>query len=137
MTTTKDGECAWTRRTCEALTRLGCKVRAIVATRRQQPGWPDRWLCHERWHGHLEFKGVETKLTTLQRIVIREINLRQPGTAFVVRRAGPDADAGYIEDHDENELWRFDDAAGLLEGLATLRLHYVNNARKENGQTAL
>lgn len=129
----KKKECAWTRSICQKLEAHGCKVRSIVASRMQQPGWPDRWVTHRLWHGHLEFKGEDTVLTALQRIVIRDINLRQPGTAFVVRCAQKPnwPEAGRIEDHDGKVLHEFDNVRGLLAGLHHLRASCIHSAKED------
>jgi hypothetical protein len=102
-----------TRDLCAELTKLGAKVRVIQGGARfQQSGWPDRWLCHPAWHGHLEMKDVNGSLSSLQRSVIRDINARCPGTAFVVRFPNT------LEDSDGNVLGMWYNEAGLLALLA-------------------
>jgi hypothetical protein len=75
-----------TNELCKALEDVGAYVKAHVASAMNPSGWPDRWLCHRLWHGHIEFK-LGTSLTPLQAKRIKEVNRRQPGTAFVVRFA--------------------------------------------------
>ena len=101
-------ESEWTRRVCKEMEQSGAVVRSIVARKRQAPGWPDRWIGHPWWHGHLEFKGAETRLTKLQEIVIRRIVARRPGTAYVVRFPG------ILEDHEGVKLGDFTGGLGLL-----------------------
>lgn len=78
-----------TRRLCAELRELGCIVRSIVGTRMQEPGWPDRYLCHRLWHGHLEFKLWHEQLAPLQRKRAHDLNVRQPMTCLVVRHGAP------------------------------------------------
>lgn len=78
-------ECVLTRDLCTALECCGAYIKPHVASVFNQPGWPDRWVCHRLWHGHLEFKRDKEQLSPLQRKRIAEINKRQPATAFVVR----------------------------------------------------
>ena len=88
-------ESARTRQLCAALQKRGAIVHAlqIVVTddgeeqqvRAQSPGWPDRWLCHPLWHGHLEFKAWNGRLTDKQRYVLKKLHLLQPYTALIVR----------------------------------------------------
>jgi len=101
-------ECAWTRKMCRELERCNAVVFACVAHKMQAPGWPDRWVCHRRWRGWLEFKGDNTRLTALQRKRIRDLNDRQPGSAFVVRHPNR------IEDCDGNLIATFNSAIELL-----------------------
>ncbi len=78
-------ESAQTRALCHGLRECGALVKSHVGNRMQGSGWPDRWICHPMWQGHLEFKGEHGKLSTIQRRMIDEINIRQPGSAFVAR----------------------------------------------------
>jgi hypothetical protein len=82
-----------TRTLCRALEERGALVKAHAASRMNAPGWPDRWVCHRLWHGHLEMKRGDEPLTPLQRRRAAEIDARQPGTVFVVRleRGGPES----------------------------------------------
>ena len=105
---TATSECAWTRDVCAYLRdRLACIVKAEFAgSKFQQPGWPDRWLCHTLWVGWLEFKGDETRVTLLQRKRMADIWNRQPASVFIVRRG---VDCNLIQHHYDDELlglWR-------------------------------
>lgn len=91
----------------------GAVVLALVAGKRQSPGWPDRYVCHPAFHGWLEFKGENTRLRPLQRAVMERLNLRRPRTALVVRAPGR------VEDHEGRLLDEFDGTGGSL--LAALR----------------
>lgn len=81
----KSTETKLTRELCRALEKLGALTLSLTASRYQQPGWPDRWVCHRAFTGWLEFKGPDTQVTPLQLERMRQINERSPGSAFVVR----------------------------------------------------
>lgn len=98
-------ESKWTRKICCEMEECNAIVTAMVASMMQQPGIPDRHVCHAHWGGWLEFKGERTRLTDVQKIFVREQNRRRPGTAFVVR--APDR----IEDH-EGVLVSYFDGTG-------------------------
>lgn len=100
-------ESKWTREVCKELEELGAKVVAFVAQKMQEPGIPDRYICHRFWRGFLEFKGATTRLQTNQRMFISAINLRG-GNAFVVRYPG------FVEDVRGTVLGKFDDGTELL-----------------------
>lgn len=105
-------ESEWTRDICAGIRLCNGIVQAIVGSKMQDPGWPDRFICHRYWRGHIEFKGAKTRLTDKQRIIIRGLRERQPGSAYVVRY--PDR----IEDHEGELLATFDGTAlGLLKTL--------------------
>lgn len=104
-----------TRALCEDLKRLNTKIFSIVGNRMQEPGIPDRYISHKLWHGWIEFKDEGTQLTEKQAYLIRELNKRQPASAFVIRF--PDR----IEDHEGSLMIRFVDAKDLLKRLFLLR----------------
>lgn len=79
-------ETKWTGEICEQLRKLGDEVFAAVASSFQQPGWPDRHVVSVHGIWWLEFKGVKTKVTAAQRVRIKAVNRRRPGTACVVRK---------------------------------------------------
>jgi len=108
----KEGQ--WTRKVCASLKKCNAVIFACVAQAMQEPGWPDRWICHRRWRGWLEFKGVNTRLSAIQRKKIDDLNARQPGSAYVVRQPG------IVEDTKGNELARFTTAVELLKILEEL-----------------
>jgi hypothetical protein len=111
-----------TRAFCAALAARGALVKAHVASLMNDSGWPDRWICHRLWHGHLEFKGPRTAVTALQAKRIREVEARQPGTAYVARFVGE----GFVqlEDADGAVLWgpgSTSEPLVFLRALAALR----------------
>lgn len=66
--------------------QLACIVKVeFSASRYQQAGWPDRWLCCPIWTGWLEFKGENTRVELLQIERMKEIWIRNPGGVYVVR----------------------------------------------------
>ena len=62
----------WSR----CLRAAGAKVVAIVGTGVQEPGLPDRYVCHRRWRGWIEGKKDGGKLSTAQVIFLREMTQR-------------------------------------------------------------
>jgi hypothetical protein len=74
-----------TRELCKGLVKLGCMIQARVGSKRQAPGWPDRWLCHTLWTGHVEFKGRDTAIEPLQLKIVRDLNAIRPDTAYIAR----------------------------------------------------
>lgn len=116
-------ESGLTRELCEQLEDCGAYIKAHVASYMNASGWADRWVCHRLWVGHLEFKGPTTKLEPLQAKRIREINKRQPGTAFVCRFTQMQSDLHWmrIEDADGIVLGGVGTALALLALLAELQ----------------
>lgn len=78
-------ESEFKRRVLDGVTRCNGMVFHIVASMMQEPGWPDEYIQHRYWRGFLEFKGKNTRLSAKQKIIIRELNERCPGSAYVVR----------------------------------------------------
>ena len=78
-------ESYYTRELCKALERVGCKVDAIVGSRMNKKGRPDRYICHLDWHGWLEAKLNDKPLDPYQIDWHVHQTRRQPGSAFVVR----------------------------------------------------
>ena len=104
-----------TRGMCRALEALGAMTYPLVAGRYTPSGWPDRYLHHRRWHGFIEFKSPSREVEPLQRRMLRELNARCPGSAFVVRLPYT------VEDASGKVLSTFDGtAAGLLATLEVL-----------------
>lgn len=108
-------ESKWTAKVVKEAREIGTLVFAIVGSEMQEPGWPDRHFTHRRWSGFLEFKGKVTRVKPKQAIIIRELNRRKPGSAYIVRWPG------LVQDHDGNTLGEFDgtgrDLIDLLEML--------------------
>lgn len=108
-------ETKWTGIICDEMEKCNAIIFACVAQKMQAPGWPDRQVTHRYWMGWLEFKGETTKVTKLQKKRIRDLNARQPGTAYVVRY--PDK----IEDQDGNLQALFANGLDLIKALQELR----------------
>ena len=60
----------------------GALVVPIVGGAMQRPGLPDRWVCHRRWCGWIEYK--TGRVADSQIAVMREI-WQHGGVALVVR----------------------------------------------------
>ena len=107
-------ETKWTRDICQEIKGLNGLVFAIVASERQEPGWPDRFICHRRWNGHIEFKGRKTPIGGKQKLILRR--LRERGANACITRY-PDR----IETPDGELIARFDGTGrGLLKTLRDL-----------------
>lgn len=107
-----------TRAFCEELKRMNAVVFAIVGHKMQEAGWPDRYIHHRRWRGFVEFK-KGTEVSAKQRVVIKRLNERHPGSALIVRWPG------FIEDVDGNVLAEFDGTA--KDFFEALRLLEIDN----------
>ena len=81
-------ETEWTGELLAHAQSVGAVYLAVVGSEMQQPGWPDRYLSHVLWHGWVEFKGQRTVIEPLQVKRMKELNMRRPGSAWVVRH-GP------------------------------------------------
>lgn len=108
----------WTRKICKELEQHNAIVFALVGSEMQTVGIPDRYICHSRWQGWLEFKGVNTVLSTIQRKRINDLNARQPGLAYVIRYPGN------IESSNGIQLAVFHNVAELLDALVELTDYY-------------
>lgn len=128
MKASEQGESAWTRRICQEMRDCGAKVIALVASKRQIPGLPDRHVSHVAilpiggmW---LEFKDSKTKVKTDQKLMMRDMKLRGD-RAYVVRRGSQDAGHRwpiYIEDEDGGVISHCEEDTGesLLRALGEL-----------------
>lgn len=132
----RETESQWTKKVCEELRKCNALVFSLVAQRAGEAGWPDRYVCHKLWNGWLEFKGKATKLKQKQACMIRELNVRQPGSAFIIRpyedSSSAKSNGGIIEDHRESLMLRFESPKDLLKKLFLLRKllegHWVHRA---------
>lgn len=109
-------ECEWTRGIVKEMRACGAMVFACVAQKMQEPGWPDRFVCHPWWTGWIEFKGLKTPVSTKQRIVIRELNCRKPGLAVIARYPGiiEGTDYSFTTGKELLECLRYLSSAGLI-----------------------
>ena len=71
----------------------GALVVPIVGGAMQRPGLPDRWVCHRRWCGWIEYK--TGRVADIQIAVMHEI-LRHGGLVFVVRPHTIESPSGEI-----------------------------------------
>lgn len=112
----RESESQGSRRLYRELRAHNALVLALVAHRAQEGGWPDCFVCHTLWRGWLELKADKTLVSLKQRYIIKELNARRSGSAFVIRL--PDR----IEDTKGELILRFTDARDLL-----LKLHHVQS----------
>lgn len=96
-----------TRKLCKALTDRGVKCFAIVASERQEPGWPDRFFSCPWFQVWIEFKAVRGSISIKQRIIIRRLRADRKNSAIVVRYTNPPR----AEDEAGNVLGTFDGTA--------------------------
>lgn len=114
-------EIKFTKTLCDGIVACNGVVIPYTASMRSRPGVPDRHIIHRYWWGWLEMKDDDGRLSQLQRSIIKQMNDRQPGSAFVIRRAaccGPKEVIGTIEDCDGTVLAEF---SGVVEMLKDLR----------------
>lgn len=81
-------ETIFTARVTKEMRACNALVYPIIACEQTPPGYPDRVVWHTYWQGWLEFKAEHTCLGIHQAHVIRELNRRKAGSAYVVREAG-------------------------------------------------
>ena len=77
-------ESAFTRWFCEQLEHVNAVTIAIVANTMGRSGLPDRYVCHRRFRGWLEFKKNDARLSVAQRLTLDELAERGD-TVMVVR----------------------------------------------------
>lgn len=109
------GEIVYTKRICAELRAINAMVVPYSASMRNQAGFVDRIVIHRYWSGFLEFKGLNTTIKKHQEITIKQINDRQPATAFVIR------EPGLIQNHKGETLVEFVTAKEMIACLARLR----------------
>ena len=78
------GEIDFTRWFCSELLKCNCFIQAVVGSEMQMPGWPDRYVVHRLWRGHLEFKWEGGRTRPAQVDVMREL-LKRGCPAIIVR----------------------------------------------------
>lgn len=105
----------FTRKICNELTNLGVLIIPIVGTIMQKAGLPDRYIHSSLFRGFLEFKSAIGRLSEIQKYQLQQLNLRCPGTAFVIRMPNK------IEASNGTVLAIFTDGRDLLVKLAGLQ----------------
>lgn len=79
-----NSESQWNRAFCAALTKCNAEIFACSASARQTPGWADRFIHHTLFSGWVEAKRVTNQLSTAQESIIRSLNQKRAGTAFII-----------------------------------------------------
>lgn len=77
-------ESEWNRKFCSSLTKCNAEVFACSASFRQTPGWPDRYIQHTIFCGWVEAKRITNDLTAAQQLIIRSLNQKRAGSAFIL-----------------------------------------------------
>ena len=77
-------ESAFTRFFCDTLTKHNAKVVAFVGSTMQATGITDRYICHNKFRGWVEFKKDKGKLSVGQRLFMQGLQDRGD-TCGVVR----------------------------------------------------
>lgn len=81
----KKNEAAFTRWFCDMVKAMGAVTLTMVGGNvRQQNGLPDRYVCHPKFRGWLEFKKDDSKLSSTQRLLTQR--LRDRGDVCLVVR---------------------------------------------------
>jgi len=79
-----NNESAFTRWFCRQLEAASAETIPMVGSTMGKNGLPDRYVCHTRFRGWLEFKRDNGRLTTLQRLQMEKLSARGD-TCLVVR----------------------------------------------------
>jgi hypothetical protein len=95
------GESLWTKKICKQMEACGAMIFPIVASKMQQPGWPDRLVVCVGWCGLIEFKGVHTAIREVQRVRMRDIRKRGR-YVFLAREPGELYDGDQLVGEFEN-----------------------------------
>ena len=69
-------ESAFTRWFCDILTKHNAKVVAFVGSTMQATGITDRYICHNKFRGWVEFKKDKGKLSVGQRLFMQGLQDR-------------------------------------------------------------
>ena len=69
-------ESAFTRFFCDILTKHNAKVIAFVGSTMQATGITDRYICHNKFRGWVEFKKDKGKLSVGQRLFMQGLQDR-------------------------------------------------------------
>lgn len=77
-------EAAFTRWFVENVEATGCEVQAFVGNKMQGSGITDRYVCHPRFRGWVEFKAGDRRTTTAQKLFMKRF-LNRGDCCLVVR----------------------------------------------------
>lgn len=129
-------EAAFTRWFCGELKKVNAYVVALVGSQMQEAGLPDRYACHARWRGWLEFKRDSNPVTGKQRAVLKALSDR--GAEALVVRYRNEGDTVSAEDAEGRTLHtvaRAEARAAEKPGLVLLSflLHAVSQREKARG----
>ena len=103
------------------LEAVNADVTRNVASVVSRPGLPDLTIVHKWWIGFIEVKGEKTALRKAQQLVMRGMNKRRPGSAYIIRAPG------IIESEEGKILGHFTSCRELLEKLQTLTEYIPTN----------
>lgn len=77
-------ESAFTRWFCKMIERVNGVTFAFVGSTMQGSGIPDRYICHKKFRGWIEFKKDDYKLSKLQKLTLQSLHERGD-VALVIR----------------------------------------------------
>lgn len=124
----------WRTIICKELRAQNALVFAIVAHKRQEPGWPDIYIHHSYIEAvHIEFKGTNTAVAAKQDKIVRELNRRRPATAFFARHSPSQQyrNKGYLftpmRNGGESKFGEFVNGGELLTLIAELQKKFHTN----------
>ena len=69
-------EATFTKYFCKRIEAINGLVFSVVGSSMQQAGWPDRYICHPKWRGWVEFKATKGQLRKLQRKRLQDLYIR-------------------------------------------------------------
>ena len=95
-------ESAFTRWFCDILTKHNAKIVAFVGSTMQATGITDRYICHNKFRGWVEFKKDKGKLSVGQRLFMQ--GLQDRGDTCGVVRYWSAENSITIENIDGDEL---------------------------------
>ena len=90
----RETETKWTRMICASLERMSSHndsniplvITPFTPSRYSQHAIPDRYFTSNVWRGWVEFKGIKTEVTPLQKRFAKQQNLVVPYSCFVWRQ---------------------------------------------------
>lgn len=116
-------EVAFTRWFVEQVEATGCEVQAFVGNKMQGAGVTDRYVCHPRFRGWVEFKAGDRRATTAQRLFMERF-LKRGDACLVVR-------------YRSKEVMECEDPRGHALGWLNLVPLYCLATARERGQRLL
>ena len=116
----KNAESLFKDKICSHLKVFGVVTKYVPMQGYSTQGTPDIHFHGRLFCGWLEFKGVKTRITSLQKSIIHRFNLILPASAFVIRDGG-EGSLHLIQNENGKTLATFKNGKNLLDQLYLLR----------------